>query len=135
MGDIGGEAGDGAERTDRAASIANKHCLAGVLDHSESMAVGDVHDWIHIAWQPGYVNGHDRLGAWTDCCLQSGRIQFEEIRIDVDKYRFEVIANDDVGRCDEGKRRHDHLIAVLPSIVDLQSIDRDLQRAGSAVGK
>ena len=49
--------------------------LGGIFDDEEVMAIGNLHNTIHIACYSGIVNRDDDFGAWSDECFDSLRIQ------------------------------------------------------------
>ena len=53
----------------------------------------------------------------------------------VHEHRLHIVVQNDVARCDERHRRHEHLVAVVPTMPFLERRQRDVQGARPAIAK
>ncbi len=99
------------ERAGHAAGERRAVGLAGILDHDEAMAPGDLPDPVHVGHQPEQVYDADRLRPRGDRGLD--RPGVDEVRpgLDVDEDRAGAGEQDRVRGGGEGVADGDHLVA------------------------
>ncbi len=102
-----------ADTAQRPALVGRHDALRRILDHQQVVAAGDVHDGIHLAGHTCVMHRHDGLGARRDRRFDFALVDVQRIGTDIDKHRHGAAQHEGVGRGDEGKRRHDDLVARL----------------------
>jgi hypothetical protein len=132
MRDVGREAADIAQRADLLLAVAREHGLGRVLDDLEAVPARDLQDRVHVRGQAEQVHGDDGPRPARDLLLELLGLERVGESVHVREHRLHPVMQDDVGRRHEGHRRHDDLVAVLPPIFLLQSLQGDVQggRAG-----
>ena len=85
--------------------------LRGVLDDEEVVFLGNGHDHIHLAGDPGVVDGDNDLGPGGDRRLDLGFINVQGVGADVHKTDGGAAQGEGVGGGDEGIGGHDDFVA------------------------
>src|SRR6202049_2141699 len=55
------------------------HAMRGILDNLQSMTIRDGAQAAHVAHQAIEMDGHDRLGAWRNRCLDQIGVEIASI--------------------------------------------------------
>ena len=108
-----GEGGHVPDGTQWPPLVSGHDALSCILDHQQIVALGDVHNGVHLATHTGIVHGHDHFGLVRDRSLYPGLVDVQGIRPDIHEHRHCASQNEGVRRRDEGVGRHDHLISRL----------------------
>ncbi len=133
VGDVGGKAGDVAERPDRPAAHGDEHRFRGVLHDAQAAGARDSADRRQVARQAADVHRHNRPRARGQMLFNPGRVDAEIVGFDVDEHGRQPVMERDVRSRHEGEGRHQHLVAILPVVDFLERGKRDVQGAGAAV--
>ena len=123
------EAADVADRAKAAVVPGAAVRVRHVLNHGQSVPLGDGQDGLHVAAHPAEVHGHDRAGAGGDGGLDGRRGDVVGLGIDVGKDRDEARVQDGRHAGEEGDGRDDDLGAALQA----EGLQGDLKGAGAAV--
>ena len=121
---LGGHTAEGAQVL---ALVAAEEAVGVVFHHCHPVAVGDLQDRVHFAADPGVVHRQDGPGAGAEQGLQAGLVEVEAVGADIAEDRAGPAQHEGVDRGDEGKGRHDDLVAGL----DVQEQGRHLQGMGA----
>ena len=109
------EAGERTEAADPASLVLGAVRLRGVLDHHQTVALGDLEDRVHLRRLAVEVHRHDGSGALGDRRLDGLRVHVVGGRVDVDEDGASAAVVDHRGRGHKGERHRDHLVTGLDS--------------------
>ena len=125
---IAAEITDGAQRF---AFILAHHALRRVFHHHQTMAMGNIHDGIHLAGHTGVVHHHQHLGLIGDGCLDLGLVNIHRIGADVHKHQLGTGQHRRGGRAGKSIAGQDHFVP------GLQPAEQHchIQRRGAAGGQ
>src|SRR5579872_57168 len=104
--------------------------LSGILNHRDTVVVGQLHDRLHRGGQAVEVYGQNRLRGWANGLGDLVRIDVECTRIDVDEDRFCPETCNRTGRCDKSKGRRDDFVVAANS--DGHQSEQECVRSRSA---
>ncbi len=109
--------------------------LAGVFDDLQSMLLGDRHNPVHIAGLAHDMDGHDRLGVFSNSPFHIVGVDLEKLRIQVRQHRQRPGTQNCGDSSGIGIRRGDDLV----SRADSQGFDARVQclrprTGGHAIG-
>ena len=107
---VAAEVTDGAEGL---ALVGAHDALGGVLDHLEVVAMGDVHDGIHLTGYAGVVHGDDDLGLVRNGGLDLCLVDVHGVGPDIHKHQLCARQHEGVGGAGEGVAGEDDLVARL----------------------
>ena len=84
--------------------------MGAIFDNFQSIGVGDLSDFFHIAHLAVKVNGHHSLGMGSDRFFYQVRIDIAGFRFDIDEHRFCAAVFNSICGCNERHRCCYHFI-------------------------